>query len=328
MKLYINNSTDPYYNLAAEQYLLDTEEDSVFMLWRNERAVVLGRNQNAWAEVNRAYAEEHGIAVVRRLTGGGAVFHDLGNLNFTFIVPREGCPELDFPRFTEPVVRALRSLGVPAEVSGRNDLTAGGRKISGNAQCVYNGKVMHHGTLLFSSDMSALEGVLRVDREKMKSKGIESVRSRVGNLSEYLPGTDVLGLKQAIEDSFLAEEREKGEPVLRLSFSPEQAAGIRKLREEKYASWDWNWGGYGAFGQTVKKRFPFGGVELSFEAERGVLTAVRFRGDYFGIRPTGELEERLTGCRLTREELEARLSDVGGFIHGADADSIAALFLG
>ncbi len=295
------------------------------MLWRNDRAVVLGRNQNAYAEINRPFAEARGIAVVRRLTGGGAVFHDLGNLNFTFIVPRADCPELDFPRFAGPVADALRTLGVPAELSGRNDLTAEGRKISGNAQCVYNGKVMHHGTLLFSADLSAMTGVLRVDGEKMRSKGIRSVRSRVGNLADYLPGMDVTDLKRFLEDSFSARESADG-PAIKTAFSPEQAAGIERLKREKYATWEWNWGAYGAFGKTVKKRFPFGTVELSYEAERGVLTAVRFRGDYFGVRPADELEASLPGCRLLREELTDRLRGVGSYIHGADPETVAAMF--
>lgn len=323
MKLYLNESTDPYFNLAAEQVLLDTEDEPVFMLWRNDRAVILGRNQNAYAEINRPFAEEHGIAVVRRLTGGGAVFHDLGNLNFTFIVPREDCPELDFDRFTRPVADALRRLGVPAEISGRNDLTAEGRKISGNAQCVYNGKVMHHGTLLFSADLSEMAGALRVDPEKMRSKGIGSVRSRVGNLSDYLPGMDVLELKRILEDSILEGQDEHAE---RTCFSPEQTAAAERLKRDKYASWDWTWGASPAFGKTVKKRFPFGGVELSYESEHGILTEARFRGDYFGILPTEQLEEALTGCRLVREELAARLRDVGQYIHGASPEDIAEMF--
>ena len=195
MKIYITDRTDPYFNLASEQYLLDTENDEVFMLWRNEKAVIIGRNQNAYAEINKPFVDEHGIKVVRRLTGGGAVFHDLGNVNFTYIVPRSDCPTLDFERFSRPVINALRGLGVEAELSGRNDITVDGRKISGNAQCVYNNKVMHHGTLLFSADMSQMAGALNVDEEKIKSKGIKSVRARVCNLSEYLPDMDVTEFK-------------------------------------------------------------------------------------------------------------------------------------
>ncbi|MBR4256441.1 MAG: lipoate--protein ligase family protein, partial [Clostridia bacterium] len=201
MKIYKNEITDPYFNLASEQYLLDTEEDDVFMLWRNRPSVIIGRNQNAYAEINRGFVTDNDIAVVRRLTGGGAVFHDLGNINFTFITKKGGADALDFARFCQPVIDALRALGVPAELSGRNDMTADGRKFSGNAQCVYNGRVMHHGTLLFDADMNSMAGALNVDPEKMKSKGVKSVRARVCNLREFLPDTDVVSLKTYLENS-------------------------------------------------------------------------------------------------------------------------------
>ena len=260
MKYYRGISTDPYLNLAAEQFLLDTEEEEeIFLLWRNSRSVILGRNQNAYAEVNLPFVEEHGIPVVRRLTGGGAVFHDLGNLNFTFIVPRARCPELDFARFVLPVAQVLRELGVPAELSGRNDLVADGRKISGNAQCVWRDHVLHHGTLLVSADLSFMNGALRADADKLKSKGIKSVRSRVGNLSEYLPGIDAEGLARRLEDHFLG-----GGAAERTDFSEEQRAGIEALAREKYRTWEWNFGVSGTFGRQVKRRFPYGSVELSF----------------------------------------------------------------
>ncbi|MCR4906114.1 MAG: lipoate--protein ligase [Clostridiales bacterium] len=320
MKIYRGISTDPYCNLASEEVLLDTEDGEIFMLWQNGRSVILGRNQNAYAEVNLPFVEEHGIPVVRRLTGGGAVFHDLGNLNFTFIVPRERCPELDFARFTHPIAEVLRSLGVPAELSGRNDLVADGRKISGNAQCVWRDRVMHHGTLLVAADLSFMDGALRADADKLKSKGIKSVRSRVGNLSEFLPGLDAGELARRLEDRFLGGGAE------RAAFTGEQRAGIEKLAREKYRTWEWNFGASGTFGQNVKRRFPYGSVELSFEAEHGVLVGVRLMGDFFGVRPAEELESALLGCRLIRSELTGRLGEVGEYIHGATPDEIAGLF--
>ena len=321
MKYYRGISTDPYLNLAAEQFLLDTEEEEIFLLWSNSRSVILGRNQNAYAEVNLPFVEEHGIPVVRRLTGGGAVFHDLGNLNFTFIVPRARCPELDFARFVLPVAQVLRELGVPAELSGRNDLVADGCKISGNAQCVWRDHVLHHGTLLVSADLSFMNGALRADADKLKSKGIKSVRSRVGNLSEYLPGIDAEGLARRLEDHFLG-----GGAAERTDFTEEQRAGIEALAREKYRTWEWNFGASGTFGRQVKRRFPYGSVELSFSAEHGALTGVRLSGDFFGIRPVEELESALAGCRLIRSELTARLGEVGQYIHGASPDEIAELF--
>ena len=317
MKIYRNENTDPYFNLASEQYLLDTEDEPVFMLWRNERSVIIGRNQNAYAETDRSFVDDNDIAVVRRLTGGGAVFHDLGNVNFTFIIPKSDCPSLDFSRFCTPVADALKKLGVPAEVSGRNDLTVNGRKFSGNAQCVYNGKVMHHGTLLFSADVSYMSGALHVDPDKMKSNGVKSVRSRVCNLAEFLPSMTVLQLKEYLQNSFEGE---------RVRFSDEQIKGIEKLKEEKYATWEWNYGVSKAYGKSVKRRFPFGVVELSYDSDHGVLTDVSIRGDYFGAAPVQELENRLAGTRLTRSELLAALCDAGEYVHGATASDMADLF--
>lgn len=317
MKIYNNENTDPYFNLASEQYLLDTEDDDVFMLWRNRPSVIIGRNQNAYAEINRKFVTDNNIAVVRRLTGGGAVFHDLGNINFTFITKKGKGDALDFVRFCQPVINALRALGVPAELSGRNDMTANGRKFSGNAQCVYNGKVMHHGTLLFDADMNSMAGALNVDPEKMKSKGIKSVRARVCNLREFLRDTDVLTLKSYLENSM-------GEDAA--PFSDEQISGVNKLKKEKYETWEWNYGKSNEFAKTVKKRFPYGTVEISYTSEHGVLTDVMIRGDYFGVLPTDSLEAALVGARLERAELKGKLSDAGKYISGAAVNDIISLF--
>ena len=317
MKIYKTTVTNPYFNLASEQYLLDTEEDDVFMLWRNEKSVIIGRNQNAYAEINRRFTEENSIAVVRRLTGGGAVFHDVGNINYSFIMKKGGARALDFAAFCAPIIDALRTLGVPAELSGRNDLTANGRKFSGNAQCIYNGRVLHHGTILFSADMSSMAEALNPDVEKMKSNGVKSVRARVCNLNEFLPDMSVLQLKEYLEKSVAGTVTQ---------FSEEQINGINKLKTEKYETWEWNYGKSKQYGKTVKKRFPFGTVELSYTAEHGVLTEVKIYGDYFGVKPVSELEKSLVGKKLKRDELTAALSDVAGFIHGAEPEQIAELF--
>lgn len=317
MKIYKTTVTDPYFNLASEQYLLDNEPDDVFMLWRNERSVIIGRNQNAYAEINRKYVTDNGIAVVRRLTGGGAVFHDAGNINYSFIMKKGGARTLDFASFCAPVINALNSLGVPAELSGRNDLTVNGRKFSGSAQCVYNGRVLHHGTILFSADMSKMTNSLNADPEKMKSNGVKSVRARVCNLNEFLPDIDVLQLKDYLEKSVDGDVTE---------FSPEQIKGIEKLKREKYGTWEWNYGKSKTYEKTVKRRFPFGSVEVSYTSEHGVITDIKISGDYFGAKPTSELEAALSGKRLMREEIISALSDVKSYIHGAEAFDIAGLF--
>ena len=288
------------------------------MLWRNDKAVIIGRNQNAYAEIDRGYVKEHNIAVVRRLTGGGAVFHDLGNVNFTFISPKKEDNLLDFSHFCAPVVKALQKFGVPAELSGRNDMTAQGRKFSGNAACAYNGKVMHHGTLLFSADLSDVEGALNVDPEKMKSKGIKSVRSRVCNLAEYLPDLDVKGFFDYLISEIAPDAK---------TFDETQIKGITKLKDEKYGTWEWNYGASKQYEKTAKKRFPFGSVEVSYTAENGFLKEVKITGDYFGKSPTKELEDKLTGCRLSYNELCAALSGANSYISGAGPEQIAELFM-
>ena len=294
------------------------EEQPVFMLWQNEKSVIIGRNQNAYAEINRDFVDKNNIAVVRRLTGGGAVFHDLGNINYTFITSKGDAGALDFPRFCAPVISALTALGVPAELSGRNDMTADGRKFSGNAQCVFNQRVLHHGTILFCADMTYLSGALNADPEKMKSKGIKSVRSRVCNLIEYLPDFTAAKLKNYLENSVNAEKA---------AFSAEQTAGIEKLCREKYSTWEWNYGRSKEYENRVKSRFPFGSVEVCYTAENGRIADVRISGDYFSARPVDELEKSLICCRLVREELAERLSNVGEYICGAEPDQIAALFM-
>ena len=185
MKLIILSTHDPYYNLAVEEYLFQTAEDEVFMLWQNEPTVVIGKNQNAYAEVELDVLRERGIHLARRITGGGAVYHDLGNVNYTFIA-KSGQQGIDFAHFTAPILRALAELGIRAELSGRNDLLVDGRKFSGNAQYSANGKTLHHGTLLFDSDLTVLSDVLRPDEEKIRSKAVRSVRSRVTNLAPLL----------------------------------------------------------------------------------------------------------------------------------------------
>jgi lipoyltransferase and lipoate-protein ligase len=334
MKIIISSHTDPYFNLASEEYLLDNVPGEIFMLWRNEPAVIIGRSQNAFAELNSAFIREHGIKVVRRLTGGGAVFHDLGNVNFTYIVPRGESAALDFARFTEPVIAALRKLGVPAELSGRNDIVAvldgEMRKISGNAQCVRSAscaaggidRIMHHGTLLYSADMSRLVGALNVDPEKIKAKGIKSVRSRVANINEYL-SDKYKGMDASDFMAFMSQEI-KGDPY---SFTECDITAIKTLADEKYSVWEYTYGSSRQFEAVKKKYFEFGTVEVGFNADNGVIGDVTIKGDFFGVRDTSELCSCLCGCKLDNTTLVAALSNVGEYIMGATPVEIAELFI-
>ena len=314
-----NSSTDPYFNLAAEQYLMDNCDEDVFMLWRNEKTVVIGNNQNAYAEVDREYADKHGILVSRRLTGGGAVFHDLGNVNFSFIMPKTEVG-IDFAKYTAPIIERLRSLGAKAELSGRNDILIDGKKVSGNAQCVRNGKVLHHGTLLYSADLSDVSAVLRVDPSKFTGKGIKSVKSRVANIKE-LCGTDmdVVEFMDWLESGFEGQKCE---------FTTDEIKQIRKLRDEKFATWDWIWGRSKEYTLTVMERFPYGSIEAHIDTAHGVIREVRLMGDYFGVDDVSKLEAVLVGIRYEYADVYEVLSkcDIQKYISGSCAEDISKIF--
>lgn len=333
MRIVYNPVTDAYFNLAAEEYLLRHEDEDVFLLWRNDNTVVIGRNQNAWAEINVPYVTEHGISVVRRLSGGGAVFHDLGNVNFTFLTARTGGGQIDFSRFTAPIIRALASLGVRAEADGRNDILADGAKISGNAQCVFRRpdgteRLLHHGTLLYGADLSRLAAALVVRPEKLRAKGVASVRRRVTNLRDVPGFPPDLSVEEFI--AHLAREASGASGTETGSLTEEEIAGIRALREEKYATWEWNYGASGEHETEYYARFPFGSVSAAYTARHGVITEIRLFGDYFGTEPVSLLEKALVGAPLRREALVSAMGNapVGDCIAGADAGMLASLLLG
>lgn len=339
MKLYLNKNTDPQFNLAAEEYLLTHADTDTVMLWRNEPSVIIGKNQNAFTEVNLNFTSGRGIKVVRRMTGGGAVFHDLGNLNYTFISPcggdlsrgiREG--GLDFAHFTKPIINALCELGLCARLSGRNDIVAdtdeGERKISGNAQCVLDGTTLHHGTLLFSAELDKLQGALRPDEEKLRAKGIASVRSRVANIIDLLAHDkrEQVGDVNTFTD-YIAERMRKEYDTVAEALPSDVINGANELVKTKYSTDLWNIGRFGDFTQTRKNRFPFGSVEISLKVESGIIHAVCVTGDFFGECDISVLYEKLVGCVYSHENIIARLNEIGigRYIHGATADEIAEL---
>ena len=330
MLFIFQKETDPYFNLAAEEYILEEKTGDAFLLWRNGPSVIIGKNQNAYAQLHLPFVQANGIRVARRLTGGGAVFHDLGNVNFTFITDALEQGEIDFGRFTAPMIQTLTRLGVQAVLGGRNDILAAGRKISGNAQCVHytrdgRRRLLHHGTLLFSADLSRLSGALQVNREKMQAKGIQSVESRVVNireLPEYMGPDTVEGFLQSLVSSAAEQYGSARE------YTPEETAAIQKIADEKFSTWDWIFGRSQEYSVCREKRFDFGTVSVSLEADRGIIQEIEISGDYFGVRDTAELARHLVGCRLDEKELTAALTDCGAYIYGSTYTELAKLILG
>ena len=319
-------SVDPCTNLAVEQVVLENRrEGDWLLLWQNANTVVIGLNQNTAEEVDPAFVEAHGITVVRRMTGGGAVYHDLGNLNYSFITDIGNAEELSIRRFTEPVCRALAAMGVEAETSGRNDITVDGKKVSGVAQRIAGGRILHHGTLLFDSDPEMIAGALRADPAKFQSKSAKSVRSRVGMLRDYLPaGTDL----RAFWDRILQELAPEG--IVRESLTEAELGQACALAEEKYRSWDWTWGRSPDYEVRRRGRFPGGTLDVRMNVHQGSITDLVFYGDFMATASQDELAAALRGVRVERAELDAALSrfDLSPVFGGITKAEVLGLMLG
>ncbi|MBR2327124.1 MAG: lipoate--protein ligase [Clostridia bacterium] len=318
-------SENAYFNLASEEYLADNFSEDIFYLWQNDNAVIIGKNQNAYSEIDLSYAEAHGIKVVRRLTGGGAVFHDNGNLNYTVIGKNDEESFGNYEKFSKTVIAYLKTLGVDAELSGRNDLLADGKKISGNAQCVRKGKIIHHGTLLFSSDLSRLSDVLRVNPLKLVDKGIKSVKSRVANISDL---TDKVNNITDFANGLYEYIKQNGEDVAEYAFTEEDVSKTERLVKEKYGTREWNYGYISDYGFKNSKKTAGGIVELELSVEKGVIERIRISGDFFGKRDLSELEAMIVGTPHERAEISKKLSltDISQYISGVSADELLDIF--
>lgn len=314
------SGTDPAYNLAMEQYVFDClpRDNTYWMLWQNDNAIVIGKHQNTLAEINEPYVREHGIRVVRRLSGGGAVYHDMGNLNFTIITDAGDNELLDFHLFCRPVVEVLSSLGVTAEVNGRNDMTIEGRKFSGNAQYLRDGRVMHHGTILFDADLSVVGQALRVEPEKVQSKGIRSVRSRVTNVRPYLQADiDLPQFRRALLRHVVQQNGGSA-----YDLTPQDLAAADALRRERYDTWAWNYGASPAGTVHRHRRVEgCGSVDIYISMAEGCVSDVSFRGDFFSAREPEALIPRLVGCRPTEEDYRRALEGVDVSLYFAGLDT-------
>jgi lipoate-protein ligase A len=309
--LFIDNRgiTDPTLNLALEEYALNMfpSDEDYLLFYINEPSIIIGKNQNTVEEINAAYVKEHGIHVVRRLSGGGAVYHDLGNLNFSFITNDDGKSFHNYRKFTEPVVQALHKLGVNAELTGRNDIQVGERKISGNAQYSAKNRMFSHGTLMFDSEIENVVSALNVNFEKIQSKGVKSIRSRVANISEFL--SETIGIGQF--KSKLLESIFGGTDVPEYKLSEADWEAVRRLADERYRSWDWNYGKSPSFNVRKTKRLEgVGTFDVRLNVEGGKISDATVYGDFFGVGEAGELASKLVGVKYDEAVVRERLEDV------------------
>jgi lipoate-protein ligase A len=299
------HNTDPYFNLATEEYILKNFEEDSFMLWRNAPTIVVGKHQNTLAEINVDYVKQNNIPVVRRLSGGGAVFHDLGNLNFTFI--RKSAEEslIDFRRYTEPILEVLLKMGISARFEGRNDLTIDGMKFSGNAEHIWKNRVLHHGTLLFSSHMPDLARALNADPLKFRDKAVKSVRSRVTNISEHLKEPmDVMQFASLIEEHIV----EKYPDAKMIDLSQEDHDKIHELVRTKYNTWEWNFGYSPNYNfKKIIRTAQSGTIEFDLDVHNGSIKHIKIFGDYFSKFDTEEIETALTGIVHQEEAIREAL---------------------
>ena len=319
-------SRDPYFNLALEEYVFERmdKSKSYFLLWQNDNTIVVGKYQNTAEEIDQAYVDAHHIRVARRLSGGGAVYHDRGNLNFTFIVDRADAPGLNFKIFVRPVVEALARFGVHAAFTGRNDLTIDGMKFSGNAQYARRGRLLHHGCIMLDSNLTSVADALRVKEAKFASKAVKSVRSRVTTINAHAPAPiSMEDFKGALKECAMASGAL--EPY---TLTEEDLAAVRKLRNEKYATWAWNYGCSPAYDMRREMKFPAGLVTAHLSAEGGKIKAVRFYGDFFGGE-LGELEGAMVGLPLDGHLTEAlEALRVGDYMSGITAEELSRLLRG
>ncbi len=331
MKFVESHSTDAEYNLAFEEFIfknlpLDGDEEYVY-LWQNDKAVIIGKNQNAWAEINENFLEESGTKLVRRITGGGAVYHDLGNLNFSFITKDKGQGKIDFSTYYVPIVEALKKIGVPAELSGRNDITVDGKKVVGASQSIWKGRVLSNGCMLFDVQMENLAQALKVRPEKLKSKGVASVKARVTNIKPYLDSdVRVEDFKEVLlKELFL----QRGEEAQEYKLSDAELKEVEEIKAKRFGNKAWNWGKSpkGSFSKGIK--FPQGFIETSFDVEKGKLANVKILGDYFGTADSVEVESALDGQNYNKHDILEVLEDMDlekYFGQGLEAENILHLF--
>lgn len=297
------NSNDPAYNLAFEEYILTNRRNGNYIiLWQNDKTVVVGRNQIAEAEINSKFVDEHGIRVIRRSTGGGAVYHDLGNINYSFITDVGNAEDLTIDRFLQPIVDALKSMGLKAEASGRNDILVAGHKVSGTAQRIVRDRILNHGTLLFDTDSRMLSGALNVDPTKFESKSTKSVCSRTGNIKSFL------NVNMNVHEFWALLKKELvGQGFSQINLTDEEIASILKLKSEKYDAWEWNFGKSPPYTMKNRHRFAGGLLEVYLQVESGRIHSIAFCGDFLSRKDPQEVVDQMLGKEYDRNTVNSVL---------------------
>lgn len=323
-----STSTLPEFNLAMEQYVFDCmdRKNDYFLLWQNENTVVVGKNQNTYEEVSLPYIKNHHTHVVRRLSGGGAVYHDLGNLNFTFIINSKKSQKINFDEFTTIIAKALNELGVSAYVNGRNDILVDGKKISGNSQYIKGERTMHHGCLLYETKLDEMSKVLNVSNTKIVSKGIKSVQSRVANVSSYMKEPMTMEKFKSHLVSYMSKRTE----IEKYVFSEEDIKQIEHLKSCVYDTWEWNYGASPEYNVVKSKRFEdCGEIKIFMVVKYGIIQKIRIYGDFFGCMDVSQLTSLLEGCKLRIEDLRnvIRQCDIGRFIHNLSEEQFLELMM-
>lgn len=319
-------SNNAYFNIATEEFLLSRfPTEDLFLLYVNAPSIIVGKFQNTLAEINLDFVKEKGIKVVRRMSGGGTVYHDLGNLNFSFHTVLGQHDFMDFSIFSEPVLTLLNGLGVPAVLQGRNDLLVEGRKFSGNAKLARQGKMIQHGTILIDSEMEILADALKVNPLKFIDKATKSNRSRVVNLREYLPaGTGTEEMKDLLKEEII-----KNNPgAQRYTLTEDDVAQIEKLVAEKYETWDWNFGFSPNYNYRKAIKVPAGFIEVHLDVVKGNIDKAKIFGDFFAAKPIEELEEKLLGQKHEDAEIKKILvsEDLTEYFGKVTLEEIIQLF--
>ena len=307
--------TNPYFNIASEEYLLMNSSEDFFIIYCNEPSIIVGKHQNAIAEINLEFVRERGLTVVRRLSGGGTVYHDRGNLNYTFITNGSEGNLVDFKKHTQPIIDVLQTLGVDARIGGKNDIRVSGKKISGNAEHLYKNRVLHHGTLLFNANLDELNKALQIDPNRYTDKAVKSIRSQVANITEFLKKS------LTIEEFALLIQNHIKELFPNSSeyqIAHGDISSIADLVKTKYSTWEWNYGYSPTY--TLNKQLSIGNKMLSIQinVDRGIISQVTFNGDFLIKSRITVLEDILLGCQHEVNEMTSKLSlvDLNDFIPG------------